>query len=142
MSSENTINVSIVTPETTAFEGTALAVSVPGSQSPFQVLYNHAPIISSLDVGVVKIEDPGNAVTVFATREGFVEVLRNTVNIVVEELVDATTIDASAAEEAVTVARNEYNETSGRDNKTKALNALHWAEAKWRAAKLQNEGAA
>ncbi|RPI66540.1 MAG: hypothetical protein EHM43_11245, partial [Ignavibacteriae bacterium] len=57
MSTDHTLNVSIVTPQSTAFEGKALAVSVPGTQSPFQVLYNHAPIISSLDIGIVKIED-------------------------------------------------------------------------------------
>jgi F-type H+-transporting ATPase subunit epsilon len=74
--SEHVLNVSIVTPQATAFEGTALAVSVPGSQSPFQVLYNHAPIISSLDIGVVKIEDEKNNVTYYASREGFVEVMK------------------------------------------------------------------
>ena len=102
MSKDHTLSVSIVTPTTTAFEGTALAVSVPGTKSPFQVLYNHAPIISSLDIGILKIEDPNNAVTVFAAKEGFVEVLRNNVNIVVEELVSAATIDESEAESAVT----------------------------------------
>ena len=72
MSKDKTLSVSIVTPQETAFEGAALAVSVPGSKSPFQVLYNHAPIISSLDVGILKIEDPSNAITAFACREGFI----------------------------------------------------------------------
>lgn len=141
MSTEHVITVSIVTPETTAFKGSALAVSVPGSASPFQVLYNHAPIISSLNVGVVKVEDPANAVSVFATKEGFVEVLRNNVNIVVEELVSAVTLDTATAEQAVDDARKAYNEASGREDRTKALDALHWEEAKFRAAKLQHESA-
>jgi len=139
MSKDHTLSVSIVTPTTTAFEGMALAVSVPGTKSPFQVLYNHAPIISSLDIGVLKIEDPSNAVTVFAAREGFVEVLRNNVNIVVEDLVSATAIDEAEAEQAVAQARVRYNETHGRDAKSDALRDLHWAEACWRAAKLLRE---
>lgn len=139
MSTDHTLSVSIVTPTTTAFEGTALAVSVPGTKSPFQVLYNHAPIISSLDIGILKIEDPNNAVTVFAAKEGFVEVLRNNVNIVVEELVSATTIDEAEAESAVTEAHQTYNDVSGRDAKTEALRDLHWAEARWRAAKVLRE---
>ena len=136
MSNEHTISVSIVTPEATAFEGSALAVSVPGSKSPFQVLYNHAPIISSLDIGIVKIEDPNNAVTVFASKGGFVEVLRNNINIVVEELESATDINESQAEQDVTDARQRYNDVSGREARTRALDDLHWAEARWKAARV------
>ena len=139
MSTEHTLTVSIVTPTSTAFEGAALAVSVPGTHSPFQVLYNHAPIISSLDIGVLKIEDPRNDITVFAAKEGFVEVLRNTVNIVVEELVPASSINESEAETAVATARTRYNDVHGRDEKTEALRNLHWAEAQYRAAKLLRE---
>ena len=138
MSTDKTLSVSIVTPQETAFEGAALAVSVPGSKSPFQVLYNHAPIISSLDVGILKIEDPSNAITAFACREGFIEVLKNNVNIVVEELVPATTIDEAEAERLVTEARKAYNDASGREARGSALNELHWVEARWRAAKVQN----
>ena len=87
MSTDHILKVSIVTPAAPAFEGAALAVTVPGSNSPFQVLYNHAPIISSLEIGVVKIEDPANKGVVFAAQEGFVEVLRNNVNIVVEHTI-------------------------------------------------------
>ena len=140
MDTKHTLHVSIVTPETTAFEGEALAVSVPGSQSPFQVLFNHAPIISSLDIGVIKIETPSNAINIFASREGFIEVLKNTVNIVVGELLPATTIDEDDAENAVTRAREHFNDTHGRHERKVALDALHWAEAQWRAAKLEREG--
>lgn len=139
MSTDHTLNVSIVTPQSTAFEGKALAVSVPGTQSPFQVLYNHAPIISSLDIGIVKIEDPSNAVMYFAAKQGFIEVLKNTVNIVVEELLPASRIDEAAAERDVETSRARWNEASDRTVRHQALDALHWAEARWRAAKLQRE---
>jgi F-type H+-transporting ATPase subunit epsilon len=139
METKHTLHVSIVTPETTAFEGDALAVSVPGSKSPFQVLYNHAPIISSLDIGIIKIESPTNTVSVFAAKEGFVEVLKNTVNIVVSELLPASTIDEGDAEKAVDAAREHYNEVHGRADRKQALDALHWAEAQWRAARLDRE---
>jgi F-type H+-transporting ATPase subunit epsilon len=136
---EHQLHVSIVTPQATAYEGPALAVSVPGSQSPFQVLYNHAPIISSLDIGVLRIEDPNNKMMVFASREGFVEVLRNNVNIVVDELVAAQTIDESQAATDVATAREEWNQATDRTGRAKALNELHWAEARERAARLLRE---
>jgi F-type H+-transporting ATPase subunit epsilon len=134
--SEHVLNVSIVTPQATAFEGTALAVSVPGSQSPFQVLYNHAPIISSLDIGIVKIEDDKNHVTYYASREGFVEVMKNSVNIVVQELLPAATINLSDAEQQLTAARAEVDAHPDRAQREVLRREVHWAEAQIRAAKL------
>ncbi len=46
----------IVSPEATLFQGEVTSVSVPGVQGSFQVLNNHAPIVSSLAVGTVKIQ--------------------------------------------------------------------------------------
>lgn len=139
MASDRTLHVSIVTPQTTAFDGSAVAVSVPGSQSPFQVLYNHAPIISSLDAGVIKIEDPTNTIVYFASREGFVEVLHNNVNIVVNELVEASTIDRAKAETDLASARESADTHPDRTAREMARKELLWAEARIRAAKLIGE---
>lgn len=134
---DRVLNVSIVTPQTTAFVGTALAVTVPGSKSAFQVLYNHAPIISSLDIGVLKIEDPSNHISVFAVREGFVEVLKNTVNIVVNELIAAAEIDTSKAEEDYRQARETSDSHPDRHLREQARKEVHWAEARLRAARIE-----
>ncbi len=137
---DHLLSISIVTPQSTAYEGQALAVSVPGSYGPFQILFNHAPIISSLDSGVVKIQDAQNAVTYFAAKEGFVEVLRNNVNIVVEELLKADLIDVEQAEREVEASRGVANASDVKHEKDKAKQELHWAEAKIRAARLYSEG--
>ncbi|NQW29112.1 MAG: ATP synthase F1 subunit epsilon [Ignavibacteria bacterium] len=134
--SAHLLSISIVTPQTTAFEGTALAVSVPGSYGPFQILNSHAPIISSLDAGVVKIEDENNVVTYFATKEGFVEVLKNNVNIVVEELVNANSIDVLDAETELKKAKQLADGAGSKHEKDRARNDVHWAEARIRAANL------
>jgi F-type H+-transporting ATPase subunit epsilon len=111
-------------------------VSVPGSQSPFQILYNHAPIISSLDIGVLKIEDEKNHVSYFAAREGFVEVLKNNVNIVVQDILQASDIDVVAAENDLASSRAKDPDRGAREL---ARKELHWAEARIRAARLQSE---
>lgn len=139
MVSDRTLHVSIVTPQTTAFDGSALAVSVPGSQSPFQVLYNHAPIISSLDAGIIKIDDPAHTTTYFASREGFVEVLHNNVNIVVNELVEASMIDRAKAEADLATARESADSHPDRSAREMAHKELHWAEARIKASKLIRE---
>jgi F-type H+-transporting ATPase subunit epsilon len=50
------MQLEIITPETIVFSGHAKSVSLPGSDGVFQLLPNHAPIISSLQQGFVKVE--------------------------------------------------------------------------------------
>lgn len=53
MAEERLIRLRIITPEGTIFEGEVLSVSLPGSVCPFVVLYDHAPIISTLTEGEI-----------------------------------------------------------------------------------------
>jgi F-type H+-transporting ATPase subunit epsilon len=134
---DHILHVTIVTPQATAYTGTALAVTVPGSKSSFQVLYNHAPIISSLDVGIIKVEDTSNTITYYASRGGFVEVLNNKVSIIVNELMSAAGIDTASVEAELAAAK--ASEEGDRHDRERARIEQHWAEAKLRAARLQAE---
>lgn len=49
------IHVHIITPEEVIFEGEVDSVIVPGSDGSFQMLENHAPIVSTLQEGLIKI---------------------------------------------------------------------------------------
>lgn len=77
------LKVEIVAPHEKIFEGEADIVSVPGSKSPFQILQNHAPIVSSLDSGIIEIKSK-NETTNFVISSGFIEVLNNKVSILVD----------------------------------------------------------
>lgn len=46
----------IVSPEATLFGGEVISVTVPGINGEFQILKNHAPIVSLLDAGDVKVQ--------------------------------------------------------------------------------------
>ncbi len=59
----------IISPEATLFQGEVNAVSVPGIEGSFQVLNNHAAIVSNLSVGEAKIE--GNFVVADAFKSLF-----------------------------------------------------------------------
>lgn len=134
--SDHVLHVSIVTPQATAFNGTVLAVTVPGSKGTFQVLYNHAPIISSLEVGIIKLEDAQNNVMYYASRGGFVEVLNNNVSIIVNELVEASAVNVADAEQSVAdAAERRSGERADRD---RAIQDQRWAEAQLRAARLRS----
>lgn len=50
------MHLEIITPETKIFAGEAEAVQLPGLDGSFQVLNNHAPIISGLSAGIVKAD--------------------------------------------------------------------------------------
>jgi F-type H+-transporting ATPase subunit epsilon len=53
------MKLEIITPETKIFNGEAIAVTLPGFNGSFQILNNHAPIMSSLSKGEVKVEVVG-----------------------------------------------------------------------------------
>jgi F-type H+-transporting ATPase subunit epsilon len=90
------LNVEIVTPEGTLYSGPAQAVTLPGGLAPFQVLINHAPIISTLELGTLRILDAQGDEHLFAVMGGFVEVKHNRVSVVAEEVIRAEEIDIAA----------------------------------------------
>lgn len=95
--SEHLIDIDIVTPQRIIFSGKCVSVALPGAQSPFQVLYNHAPIVSALEIGAIKIVNEDNSELVYATEGGFVEVLQNRVSIVVETAEQSSEINTESA---------------------------------------------
>jgi F-type H+-transporting ATPase subunit epsilon len=74
---EKALQVDIVTPQGSVYSGVVAAVTVPGTVAPFQVLYNHAPIISSLEPGIVKLLLADLSPRYYVVGGGFVEVLHN-----------------------------------------------------------------
>ena len=73
------LKLKIVSPEKVEFEGEVESVKVPGTQGNFEILKDHAPIISTLQRGVV--EYGGQQLAILG---GFVEVQKNVVSLCVE----------------------------------------------------------
>lgn len=94
------LNIEIVTPAKVAFSGKAKSITIPGTKGSFQVLFNHAPIISSFEVGFIKIEDLFGIKTNYATSGGTVEVLNNKVIVLAESFESKEQIDVRRAQEA------------------------------------------
>lgn len=76
----------IVTPDQKVFEGKVNAVTFPGSDGEFQVLNSHAPLISSLGKGPVRISTAGKNEEMIIDG-GVVEVLNNKIIVLAESLV-------------------------------------------------------
>ena len=71
------MNLEIITPEKKLFEGKVKAVLLPGKTGKFEVLNNHAPIISSLTKGQVKVTDGDNQIKFFEIHGGVIEMQNN-----------------------------------------------------------------
>jgi len=110
------LKVEIVTPSKIAFEGNVKSVTIPGTKGNFQVLFNHAPLMSSFEVGFIKIEDASENQTNYATSGGTVEVLNNKVIVLAESFESKEDIDITRAEEARNRAKKRIKKESGESN--------------------------
>lgn len=77
------MQLEIITPDKTLFEGTAKLVQLPGSDGSFEIMENHAPIISTLKKGKIKIVSDSGTEYV-EINSGVVEMLKNKVLILAE----------------------------------------------------------
>jgi len=81
---EKALTVNVLTPEGSLYEGAADAVFLPGSVSPFEVLPGHAPIISALEQGELRVVSGGETVLSRTLRSGVVRVIENTISVCAE----------------------------------------------------------
>lgn len=78
------MNLEIVTPDTTIYSGTASLVQLPGVDGLFEILNMHAPIISVLTKGRIKVIDENNETRFFEVNGGVVEVVNNKLLVLAE----------------------------------------------------------
>jgi F-type H+-transporting ATPase subunit epsilon len=78
------LQLKIVSPERIEFEGDVKRVVVPGTAGMFEILSNHAPIISTLDKGVVEYTKADGTNASIDITGGFVEVQKNAVSVCIE----------------------------------------------------------
>jgi F-type H+-transporting ATPase subunit epsilon len=76
----------IITPDRKIFEGEVNLVQVPGSKGMFTILKNHAPIISTLEKGTIKVEDISGKEYEFNVGGGVIENSANKVIVLVESV--------------------------------------------------------
>ena len=80
---EELFELEIVSPEKIIFNGEVEWVMLPGAKAPFTVLYNHAPLLSTLCAGEIKWKK-GRDKQTMAVKSGFVEVRNNKVMALIE----------------------------------------------------------
>lgn len=118
------LNLEIVTPSKSAFSGEIKSITVPGTKGRFQVLKNHAPIISTFDVGMIKVDLPTGKSDFYATAGGTIEVLDNKVLVLADSIEQVSEIDEERALKARQRAEERLAEKNSEINITRAQAAL------------------
>jgi F-type H+-transporting ATPase subunit epsilon len=106
----------IITPEQTIFDGEADLVIARIADGEIGVLVDHAPTVSTVEIGDVRIHQDDER-HVFATSDGFFKVSENLVQILVEEAVPAGEIDVHEAENRVEEASRELSEAEDEEDR-------------------------
>ena len=83
------MTLEILTPERKIFSGEVYGVQLPGISGLFEVLDKHAPMVSALKAGKMKILKDKTASSSYTIQSGFVEVLNNKATVLVEGAVEA-----------------------------------------------------
>lgn len=81
------MQIDIITPDKKVLESEADAVTLPGSKGSFQILKNHADLISTLEEGTVMVKNGAENKT-FTISGGVVEVYNNKVIVLAESILD------------------------------------------------------
>jgi F-type H+-transporting ATPase subunit epsilon len=75
------VKLEIITPEKRLFDGKVKLVQVPGTKGSFEILKNHAPVISTLTRGTIKVIGENDAQELIEINSGIIEVKANIITI-------------------------------------------------------------
>jgi F-type H+-transporting ATPase subunit epsilon len=84
------MKIEIITPDRKVFEGDVKSVRVPGKKGSFQVLKDHAPIVSTLENGPVIMVDQAGTETRYKINGGVIEVKMNKIILLAESVQEDT----------------------------------------------------
>ena len=99
MAQRATLHVRVITATMTIFDGEADMVLAPGSEGELGILPRHAPLLTTLDIGELRVRRNGVDEGIFVGG-GFLEVNANIVTVLADDAERSTDIDERRAEEA------------------------------------------
>lgn len=134
---EKNFNLEIISPVETVFNGEVNSVIVPGTLGSFQILKNHAPLVSSFEIGMIRIQKDAAEIE-YATSGGIFEVKHNKAIILAESIESKEEIDIERANRSKANAERILKMAEARDDEKedakaalqRALNRIKLAEKK------------
>ena len=118
------LTLEIITPDRISFKGDIQSITIPGTDGSFQVLKNHAPLMSTFEIGEIKVVLYDNNQKNYSTGGGTVEVLKNHVLVLADSLEEIEDIDVERARSAKERAENRLSRRTDTTDVERAENAL------------------
>lgn len=130
-----TLTVRVIAPDKTVWDAAAEEVILPSTTGQLGILTGHAPLLSALDTGVMRVRT-GKDWSAIAVMGGFAEVDQNEVTVLVNGAERGSNIDVSTAKSAYQAAEEALANVSegDRQEKLQATSALKKARARLQAA--------
>jgi F-type H+-transporting ATPase subunit epsilon len=126
------LNIRVITPDRVVWDANAEELILPSSTGQLGVLKDHAPLLTALDIGVMRLKTSGNWVS-FVLMEGFAEVENNSVTILCNGAEEGTSIDSTAAQAALEKITLTVDEAITKKEKIEATTELRKAKARLQA---------
>lgn len=130
-----TLTVRVVAPDKTVWDSTAEEVILPSTTGQLGILSGHAPLLTALDIGVMRVR-PGKEWVAIALMGGFAEIENDEVIILVNGAEKGESIDKDKAKAALSEAESRLNKvqnTENRQEKIQATQAFKRARARFQA---------
>lgn len=137
-----TLTIRVIAPDKTVWDSQASEVILPSTTGQIGILTGHAPLLSALDIGVMRVRSEKGWIPI-ALMGGFAEVEDNEVTILVNGAERGDTIDKEAARAAFTKAQEHFAQVESSENrqeKIQATQALKKARVRFQAAGGMVEG--
>src|SRR5215469_1206895 len=128
-----TFALSLITPAEVKFEGTAEIVVAPGAAGDLAALANHAPMLTTLRIGVLRAKVEGGRSIEYAVNAGFMQILPDKVLVLTDVAVAPNQIDVDATRAELHRAEEALALKHGADDKAER-DAVAWARARLEAA--------
>jgi len=126
------LNVCVITPDRVVWDATADELILPSSTGQLGILSDHAPLLTALDIGVMRLKADGNWMSI-VLMEGFAEVENNKVTILCNGAEEGSSIDRSAAESELEEVTLLVDQAETKKEKIEATIQLRKAKARLQA---------
>jgi len=132
------LNVRVITPDKVVWDADAEELILPSSTGQLGILTDHAPLLTALDIGVMRLKS-GNNWTSIVLMEGFAEVEANKVTILCNGAEEASSINLKTAQEELEKVTLLVDEATSKKEKIEATIELRKAKARLQAVAYTGE---
>ena len=126
---EERVEFELVSPERLVLSDAVEMVVVPGTEGEFGVLPLHAPLISALRPGVIRVYEKGAVTERIFVSGGFAEVTPARCTVLADQAVPVAEIDRPATEEELKAAREDLADAKSDEERLDAERRITVAEA-------------